>query len=45
MPYSMPFSEQKHKWFTVVLFIILPFYVLFKLIRGELPSLDKVKPE
>jgi len=45
MPHSMPFGEQENKWFTFVLIIILPFYVLFKILKNDLPGLDKARPK
>jgi hypothetical protein len=41
----MPFAGQEHKWFTILLFIGLPFYVLFRLIKGDLPDLKDVGPK
>jgi len=38
----MPFAEQKGKWFTILIFIGLPFYVFFRLLKGDLPDLKNV---
>ncbi|KKS26237.1 MAG: hypothetical protein UU87_C0003G0157 [Parcubacteria group bacterium GW2011_GWA2_42_11] len=35
----MPFKDQKHKWFSILIFIALPFIVFYRLIKGELPRL------
>jgi len=45
MPYTMPFAEQENKWFTVLIILGLPFYVLFRLIKGELPNLKDIGPK
>lgn len=42
MPRTLPFRTQKHKWFTVLIFLILPFYVLYRLVSGTLPDLKDV---
>ncbi|MDD2753389.1 MAG: hypothetical protein PHT44_02165 [Candidatus Portnoybacteria bacterium] len=40
----MPFKNQKDKWFTVLIFLALPFYVLFRLLKRKLPPLSQVGP-
>jgi len=40
MPHSMPFSEQSNKWFSVMIFIGLPFLVIYRWAKGELPYLE-----
>lgn len=45
MPYAMPWSGQPHKWFSIVIFIGLPFYVLYKSMTKSLPSLREVGPK
>jgi len=38
MPHSMPFSEQKNKWFAILIFASLPFFVIYKWIKKDLPQ-------
>jgi len=45
MPYSMPWGEQSDKWFSVILFVVLPFYVFYKIIKKDLPALKNVVPK
>ncbi len=45
MPHSMAFSEQKNKWFSLMIFAGLPFIIFFKIIKKELPPLSEVGPE
>ncbi|MBU4142875.1 hypothetical protein KJ590_02640 [Patescibacteria group bacterium] len=40
----MPYKDQKGKWFTILIFIALPFYVLFRYLQGKLPPLSQVGP-
>lgn len=42
MPHSQPFKYQPHKWFSVLLILMLPFYVFYKWITGDLPDLRNV---
>jgi hypothetical protein len=41
----MEFSKQEHKWFSIILFIILPFYAFYKILKGDLPPLKNVGPK
>ena len=45
MPHTMPFAGQENKWFTILLIISLPFYVIFRLIEGSLPDIKDVGPK
>ncbi|MFH0852373.1 MAG: hypothetical protein V1845_02120 [bacterium] len=40
MPYSMPYSEQKNRWFSLLLIAGLPFFVIFKWVKGDLPYIQ-----
>ena len=40
----MPYGEQKSKWFSWLLFISLPFYLIYRLIKNDLPDLKDVGP-
>jgi len=40
MPYSMPFSGQKHKWFSILLMAGLPFFVIYRWMSGNLPYIQ-----
>lgn len=42
MPHTMPFASQEDKWFTILIIIGLPFYVLFRLIKGNLPFVKDI---
>ena len=43
MPHSMSFKGQKNKWFSVLIFTYLPFYVVYKYLKGDLPSLKELE--
>jgi hypothetical protein len=36
----MPFSGQKHKWFSIILMAGLPFLVLYRWMNGTLPYIE-----
>lgn len=36
----MPFSGQKHKWFSILLMAGLPFLVLYRWMNGDLPYIE-----
>jgi len=40
----MPFKTQDDKWFTFLIFLALPFLVMFKYLKGQLPPLSRVGP-
>jgi len=42
MPHTMPFAGQENKWFTILIIISLPFYVLFRLLKGDLPDIKDI---
>jgi|GEM_PF-2021209 len=44
MPYTDPFSEQKNQWFSILIFIGLPFFILWRLFKNELPDLRETRP-
>ena len=44
MPHTMPFKNQQDKWFTVLIFLALPFLVTFRYLSGKLPPLSQVGP-
>jgi hypothetical protein len=39
MPHSMPFSQQENKWFSILIMAALPFIVLYKWVKDDLPYL------
>jgi hypothetical protein len=36
----MPYDEQDNKWFSMLIFTALPFYVIYKWFRGSLPHIS-----
>jgi len=38
----MPFSGQKHKWFSIILMTGLPFFVIYRWMNGNLPYIKDV---
>jgi len=45
MPHSMDFPGQANKWFSMVIFISLPFIVCLRIITGKVPPLSEIGPE
>jgi len=37
----MPYGEQKNKWFTILIFAGLPFYIIYKWLKDDLPRLKQ----
>jgi len=42
MSEPMPFGGQDHKWFSVLIFIGLPFVIFYRIIKKDLPSLKEI---
>jgi len=40
MPYTMPFSGQKYKWISLIFMAGLPFFVLYRWMKGDLPYIE-----
>jgi hypothetical protein len=40
----MSFGEQSHKWFSILIFIGLPFFIFYKIVKNDLPPLSEVGP-
>jgi hypothetical protein len=45
MPHSVPFGEQEDKWFSILIFIGLPFFIIYKVFKKELPHLSEIGPK
>jgi hypothetical protein len=45
MPHTMPYKEQEDRWFSILIFIALPFYVFFRFLKGKLPPLSQAGPK
>jgi hypothetical protein len=46
MPYTDPYGEQKNKWFTILIFIGLPFIVFYKILKNDLPAIgEETRPK
>lgn len=40
MPHSMPFGGQKYKWISLIFMVGLPFFVLYRWMKGGLPFVE-----
>jgi len=40
----MDFESQSNKWFSILIFIGLPFLVLWRLYKDDLPNLRATRP-